>query len=118
MDHGAEGAPVTIPAGALYTEADVRFMQGMIAHHAQAIHMSRMARARGEPAAGALRPEDRPVAGGRDRADAGVAARQRQFAPDTSAWRTMTMHGMLTAAELAALEAARGPAFDRLFLAA
>ena len=33
-------------AGAIYTEADVRFMQGMIAHHAQAIHMSRMAAAR------------------------------------------------------------------------
>jgi uncharacterized protein (DUF305 family) len=28
----------------------------------------------------------------------------------------MTMHGMLTAEELARLEAARGPAFDRLFL--
>ena len=36
-------APVTIPDGATYTEADVRFMQGMIAHHAQAIHMSRLA---------------------------------------------------------------------------
>jgi uncharacterized protein (DUF305 family) len=28
----------------------------------------------------------------------------------------MTMHGMLTAEELARLEAARGAAFDRLFL--
>ena len=39
-----------------------------------------------------------------------------QFAPDTSSWRTMTMHGMLTGEELARLEAARGPAFERLFL--
>jgi uncharacterized protein (DUF305 family) len=39
-----------------------------------------------------------------------------QAAPDTSAWRGMTMPGMLTAQELAALEAARGPAFDRQFL--
>jgi uncharacterized protein (DUF305 family) len=39
-----------------------------------------------------------------------------QFAPDTSSWRTMTMHGMLTAAELSRLEAARGAEFDRLFL--
>ena len=34
---------IMIPAGALYTKADVEFMQGMIAHHAQAIVMSRMA---------------------------------------------------------------------------
>jgi uncharacterized protein (DUF305 family) len=39
-----------------------------------------------------------------------------QVAPDTSAWRGMSMPGMLTAAELAALEAARGVAFDRQFL--
>ena len=56
--------PITIPKGARYTEADVRFMQGMIAHHAQAIHMSRMAASRGaNPRLAALRAEDRPVAG-------------------------------------------------------
>src|SRR5690349_6832727 len=36
---------VSIPKGANFTEADVRFMQGMIAHHAQAIYMSRLAAA-------------------------------------------------------------------------
>ena len=46
-DMGAMSMPVTIPKGAIYTEADVRFMQGMIAHHAQAIFMSRMATAHG-----------------------------------------------------------------------
>src|SRR4051812_34073369 len=48
MDHmhmAGMDMPITIPKGALYTEADVRFMQGMIAHHAQAIYMSRMAAA-------------------------------------------------------------------------
>src|SRR6266571_7255544 len=44
---GGMSMPVTIPKGALYTEADVRFMQGMIAHHAQAIYMSRMAAVHG-----------------------------------------------------------------------
>ena len=39
--------PVKIPKGAIFTEADVRFMQGMIAHHAQAIYMSRMAAGHG-----------------------------------------------------------------------
>ncbi|MES2525346.1 MAG: DUF305 domain-containing protein, partial [Gemmatimonadota bacterium] len=40
-------APITIPKGALYTVADVEFMQGMIAHHAQAIYMSKLAVTRG-----------------------------------------------------------------------
>ena len=38
---------IMIPKGAIYTVADVEFMQGMIAHHAQAIYMSRMAAAHG-----------------------------------------------------------------------
>jgi uncharacterized protein (DUF305 family) len=107
----------TIPAGALYTEADVRFMQGMIAHHAQAIHMSRMA-----PSHGASARLTR-FAHKIDLSQAGEIVLMQewlrangQVAPDTSAWRTMTMHGMLTAEELARLDAARGPAFDRLFL--
>ena len=116
--HHEEGTgPVTIPAGALYTEADVRFMQGMIAHHAQAIHMSRMAPTRG------ANPRLVRFAQKIDLSQAGEIAQMQgwlrangQFAPDTSAWRTTTMHGMLTAGELARLEAARGAAFDRLFL--
>ena len=113
----AGAAPVTIPAGALYTVADVRFMQGMIAHHAQAIHMSRLAATRGAD------PRLLRFAQKIDQSQAGEIALMQgwlrangQFAPDTSAWRTMQMHGMLTAAELARLDAARGAAFDRLFL--
>ena len=112
------GAPaVVIPAGALYTEADVRFMQGMIAHHAQAVHMSRMAAGRNAS------PRLQRLAQKIDLSQAGEIALMQgwlrangQFAPDTSAWRTMTMHGMLTTAELARLDAARGPAFDRMYL--
>src|SRR4051812_44308082 len=44
MDMGHE---IVIPKGALYTKADVEFMQGMIAHHSQAIVMSRMAESHG-----------------------------------------------------------------------
>jgi uncharacterized protein (DUF305 family) len=108
---------ITIPAGALFTEADVRFMQGMIAHHAQAIHMSRMAASRGAS------PRLTRFAQKIDLSQAGEITQMQewlrangQFAPDTSSWRGMTMHGMLTTEELAKLEAARGPAFDRLFL--
>jgi len=115
--HGAGAGPVTVPAGALYTEADVRFMQGMIAHHAQAIHMSRMAASHG------ANPRLVRFAQKIDMSQAGEIVLMQdwlhangQFAPDTSSWRTTTMHGMLTAEELARLEAARGTAFDRLFL--
>ena len=116
--HGAGAAPITIPKGVLYTEADVRFMQGMIAHHAQAIHMSRLAAERG------TNPRLLRFARKIDQSQAGEIVLMQQwlrangqFAPDTSAWRGMSMHGMLTTAELAQLESARGTAFDRLFLA-
>jgi uncharacterized protein (DUF305 family) len=109
--------PVNIPKGALYTEADVRFMQGMIAHHSQAIYMSRLAAARG---AG---PRLLKFALKIDQSQkAEITLMQdwlranKQVTPDTSSWRTMTMPGMLTAAQLSALDAARGPDFDRQFL--
>ena len=39
--------PVTIPPGAVFTVADVKFMQGMIAHHAQALLMAGWAESHG-----------------------------------------------------------------------
>jgi uncharacterized protein (DUF305 family) len=116
--HHVEGTgPITIPAGARFTEADVRFMQGMIAHHAQATHMSRLAVTRGAD------PRLLRLARKIDMSQAGEIALMQewlrangQFAPDTSAWRTMSMAGMLSSAELAQLEAARGAEFDRQFL--
>jgi uncharacterized protein (DUF305 family) len=109
--------PVVIPKGALYTEADVRFMQGMIAHHAQAIYMSRMAGAHG------ANPRLLKFAQKIDQSQiAEIALMQewlranRQVAPDTSSWRTMPMPGMLTADQLKTLDAARGTEFDRHFL--
>jgi uncharacterized protein (DUF305 family) len=77
-------APVTIPKGAVFTTADVHFMQGMIAHHAQAIYMSRMAKEHGaNPRVLKFAEQDRPV-DRRDSADAGLAESQRLSAPDTS----------------------------------
>jgi uncharacterized protein (DUF305 family) len=108
---------ITIPEGAIYTVADVQFMQGMIAHHAQAIHMSRMAEARG------ANPRLLRLAQKIDQSQvAEIRIMQEwlraygQVAPDTSSWRTMTMAGMLTEAQLAELDAATGTAFDRAFL--
>jgi uncharacterized protein (DUF305 family) len=108
---------ISIPSGALYTVADVQFMQGMIAHHSQAIYMSRMAEAHGAS------PRLLRLAKKIDQSQVAEIAVMRgwlrqngQFAPDTSSWRTMRMAGMLTDAQLRELDAASGPAFDRAFL--
>jgi uncharacterized protein (DUF305 family) len=89
----------------------------MIAHHAQAIHMTRMAEGRG------ANPRVLKLATKIDQSQvAEIRIMQQwlhdngQFAPDTSSWRTMTMTGMLTGAQLAELDAATGIAFDRAFL--
>ena len=110
-------APVTIPKGAIYTEADVRFMQGMIAHHAQAIYMSRMAAAHG------ANPRVLKFANKIDQSQIaeirlmqGWLLRNSQSAPDTSSWHTMQMPGMLTAEQLKELDAAKGVEFDKQFL--
>lgn len=115
--HGGHGAQITVPAGANYTVADVAFMQGMIAHHAQAIHMSRMAESHGASPRLlrlAIKIDQSQVAEIRIMQE--WLRSNGQVAPDTSSWRTMTMAGMLTAAQLAELDAARGVEFDRLFL--
>jgi uncharacterized protein (DUF305 family) len=108
---------IVVPPGAIYTVADVEFMQGMIAHHAQAIVMSRMAAARNAS------PKLLKLAVKIDQSQI-VEIRQMQdwlrahgqTAPDTSSWRTMTMAGMLTTEQLKQLDDARGVEFDRLFL--
>jgi uncharacterized protein (DUF305 family) len=109
--------PVTIPKGALYTQADVRFMQGMIAHHAQAIHMSKLA------AAHHVNAHLLKLAQKIDQSQtAEIRLMQEwlrannQIAPDTSSWRMMQMPGMLTTEQLQQLDAATGRSFDMLFL--
>jgi uncharacterized protein (DUF305 family) len=110
-------AKIIIPAGAIYTVADVEFMQGMIAHHGQAIYMSRLA-----VAAGAS-PRVLKFAGKIDQSQATEIrlmqewlVANKQTAPDANSWRTMSMPGMLTAEQLKTLDAAKGTEFDRQFL--
>jgi uncharacterized protein (DUF305 family) len=113
MDMGHE---IVIPKGALYTKADVEFMQGMIAHHAQAIVMSRMAESRRQSAgAETLNKIDQSQVP-EIRIMQAWLQRNKQFAPDTSSWHHMTMAGMLTTAQLNELDAAKGVEFDRAYL--
>ena len=119
MDHSKHhmGPDIVVPKGALYTKADVEFMQGMIAHHAQAIVMSRMAEANG------ANPQVLKLSRKIDQSQVpeiiimqGWLRRNGQFAPDTSSWHDMRMEGMLSDEELKAMSDAKGVAFDRLFL--
>lgn len=119
-------APADTVRGALrYTQADVDFMTGMIAHHAQAVAMAGWAPSHGaSPGVQTLclriinaqtdeialmqhwlgdRHQPVPTADPRGMRMAGMD-------------QPMLMPGMLTPAQMAALDSARGPRFDELFL--
>src|ERR1043165_3887767 len=107
MNHMDMGHEIVIPKGALYTKADVEFMQGMIAHHAQAIVMSRLAESHG------ANPQVLKLSTKIDQSQVpeikimqAWLRRNNQYAPDTSSWHDMQMAGMLTTAQLKELDAA------------
>ena len=111
------GPEIVIPKGARYTKADVEFMQGMIAHHAQAIVMSRMAEKHGAS------PQVLKLSTKIDQSQVPEIIimqqwllRNGQVAPDTASWHHMRMDGMLTDVQLQELDASRGVEFDRAFL--
>ena len=99
-----------------YVEADVRFMQGMIGHHAQALVMTDMVAERTES-------EDfRRLARRIDVSQKDEIARMRRWleargepVPEEHAHGPL-MPGMLTEEELARLGGATGTEFQRLFL--
>ncbi|HEY2026767.1 MAG TPA: DUF305 domain-containing protein [Gemmatimonadaceae bacterium] len=113
-----------------YTAADVRFMQGMIGHHAQAVWMAGLAPTHG--AASSLRTlAERIDISQRD--EIGFMQRwlreRHETAPDPLAHHEMAGHdmagmpmsgpmmpGMLTHEQMMQLDEARGTEFDRLFL--
>jgi uncharacterized protein (DUF305 family) len=107
-----------------YTEADIRFMSGMIHHHAQAIVISQWAPSH-DASASVRTLAARIINAQQDE----IATLQqwlrdrRQPVPDVrsmkemnGAERGMMMPGMLSEAQLKQLDAARGREFDRLFL--
>jgi uncharacterized protein (DUF305 family) len=110
---------------AAYTPADVQFMSGMIHHHAQAVLIAGWAPT--HDASASLRALcERIVVGQRD--EIALASRwlreRHQPVPEVDPSHAMMpgmdhgpmMPGMLTAEQLAQLDRARGPEFDRLFL--
>jgi uncharacterized protein (DUF305 family) len=110
-----------------YTEADIRFMSGMISHHAQAIKMAKWSATHGASPA-VIRFSERVVTSQTDE----IALMQSWLRdrlqpvpePDPAGMKmkmgdtehVMLMPGMLTQEQMAKLDAARGKEFDRLFL--
>lgn len=110
-----------------FAPADVEFMQGMIPHHAQAVIMARWAVTHGARADVRILCERIAVAQGDEiRLMRNWLAERKQDVPDSMSTKhvmkmggmthEMLMPGMLSDEQMAALDAARGSQFDRLFL--
>jgi uncharacterized protein (DUF305 family) len=112
-------------ARARFVEADVRFITGMIAHHAQAIVMARLVPTR------TANPAMHTLAGRIINAQRDEIALMQQWLRDRNqpvpevtpegaelshAGHGAHMPGMLTPEQLRQLELTRSPEFDRLFL--
>ena len=119
---GVAQAPAPVQVSP-FTEADVRFLTAMIPHHSQAVAMARMAETRTETRAIQV------LAGRIISAQVDEITLMQQWLrernqpiPDPGAMHHQhggahaEMPGMLSAEQLAQLEAARGAEFDRLFL--
>lgn len=101
-----------------YTEADVRFMTGMIGHHAQALAMAALAPRNGASPE-VRRLAERITAGQQDEIgtmERWLRARGKPVPDPQHAMHGGLMPGMLTETQMGELEQARGPEFDRLFL--
>jgi uncharacterized protein (DUF305 family) len=103
-----------------YTGADIKFMQGMIGHHAQAIEMTELLQSRSgseDMKKLALRiqvSQDDEI----NMMQHWLASRGQQV-PNRNAMHmhgATLMPGMLTADEMKQLADSKGPEFDRLFL--
>ena len=121
-------AQAPLPPGQYpYSQADVDFMSGMIPHHAQAVLMAgwvagrterRDLRVLAERIAVAQKDEIKLMQTwlGDRGLDVPAADATHHVMKHGDMEHKMLMPGMLSAEELAALEAARGAAFERLFL--
>jgi uncharacterized protein (DUF305 family) len=103
-----------------YTGADIKFMQGMIGHHAQAVEMVALvpSRTSSEDVRKLALRIDVSQKDEMNMMREWLVARGQQI-PDPRAHHMMgtsLMPGMLTAEEMERLAAAKGAEFDRLFL--
>ena len=123
--HTASPPPLPPAAPAPFTAADVNFISGMIVHHAQAVLIAGWAPSHGASASLRALCERIVVAQNDEIAFAQRWLRERQQPVPPADPRghmmpgmdhPMLMPGMLTPEQMAQLDGARGPEFDRLFL--
>ena len=128
MQPGAPGEPSRVItadmavdlSGVQHTAADVRFMQGMIGHHAQALDMTALVPTRtsregiGLLALRITLSQEDEISMMEDWLE--VRGEEVPGLHEHDEPGAMLMPGMLTAAEMSRLQDATGVAFDRLFL--
>jgi uncharacterized protein (DUF305 family) len=107
----------TAPRQPRYTEADVRFMQGMIVHHRQALEMTDLVPARSSHEDVRLLAEIIETSQAQEilRMKDWLEDRGKEI-PPPGAGHHHHMPGMASPREMARLAAATGTEFDRLFL--
>lgn len=126
-DTSEAGKAIAVSSRYPYSQADVHFMSGMIAHHGQALVMAKMAPSHGasdrirtlcERIINAQQDEIASMQQWlRDRNQTVPSPDQHDPMMNMSGMdHEMLMPGMLTASQLKQLDDSRGPEFDRLFL--
>ncbi len=124
---GDATATDTIPGDAVFNAGDVTFAQGMIPHHQQAVEMATIALdpARNAGATvkdlasriqGAQDPEIQLMTGWLSEWDQPVDGMADHSMEGMEMADMPGMEGMMTSEEMTGLEAATGPAFDKLWL--
>lgn len=110
-------SPAPASASAVFNQADVLFVQGMIPHHDQALAMSDLAPSR------AASPEVKDLATRINAAQGpeidqmnAMLAAWGQAPPGSMSMSGMAMEGMASDQQMGQLAATSGPAFDRMFL--
>ncbi len=117
----------TIPADAAFNAGDVTFAQGMIPHHQQAVEMATIALDPARDAGTAVKDLAKRIQGAQDPEIKLMTGWLAEWGQPVDGMGGMSMdmddmadmpgmEGMMTAAEMTGLEAATGPAFDKLWL--
>ena len=120
-DVGAGAVPVAGAGGSgmmHQMDPDTRFMHHMIAHHGQALVMTKLVPQRSNTPGVRLLSERIEISQQDEMAlmRRWLQQRGKPMPMDGDHMMHMSMPGMLTEAQLASLAAARGPEFERLFL--
>ena len=117
----------TIAADAAFNAGDVTFAQGMIPHHQQAVEMATIALDPARNASAEVKDLATRIQGAQDPEIQLMTGWLSEWGQPVDGMGAMStdgmamadmpgMEGMMTAAEMTGLEAATGPAFDKLWL--